>query len=240
MFFNLKKLYLFLGCIVFSINNLTSDAENHFMNFGLLNYQELRSELQKFVAQIDEKLAKQFATKKEMESSDSRLNGILLRLNETERVLDGMKSRVDTVEKESRETINIEYFSHVIDALSERCASLEQKILIFYGQHEALRQENWELRNALYKSLEDFKEHNQRLNQKVMILVLELQERVNNLERIPNNSFSLPSSRSSTPRPDQVKGSKVSEPASSSGNLLNEAFTKYEDRQDGFQKALEF
>lgn len=79
MFFNLKKSYLFLGCIVFFINNFTSDT-SRVMSLGLVNYQELNAALEMFADKIDQKLARQFATKEDMESCNRRLDGILSRL----------------------------------------------------------------------------------------------------------------------------------------------------------------
>jgi hypothetical protein len=226
MFLNSNRTYLFFGCIVFFINVFPSYVGDHFMQTGIVNYQELNSELQKIEARFDKKLAEQCAQRTDVESLNSRLDGIILRLNEQARTSDGMMSRFGRVEKRLDEKVSVGYFDSIIDILSGRlaeleqknamlCKELEQKNVIFCTTIEALKKDNVESRRILQdcidrtlgiiKTSEDRVQHNKAFEQQLMLLVLKLQERVGILEESLGRSNSLPVSRAVTPCPDQVQ-----------------------------------
>ncbi len=184
-------------CTVFSINIFSSEVKNDFMKIGIVNYQELNSELEIFAAKIEAKLAKQFIQKSEMEQFATRLDNVESGRDSQAIIVNNMRSQLDSVRTELDTAVRFEHFSRVVLALSDRCKELDQKI-------EELSKENGQLTAQLRKTLDEslgaYVKKTENSVQRLTTFVLGLQER---LEEYLDNS--LPSSKSETPRPEQEK-----------------------------------
>lgn len=242
MFFNLKKLYLFLGCIVFFINNFASDFSS-FMKLGFVNYAELDTELANTSAQINKKSDEQFVKKTEISLLSGELRSMMLLLNQTEEKL----GRIESLFTEKMEkAVMVEVFDFFIgrllrqdqqlkkqhQELEKRCQVLEQDNVKLKRDLEDLKQKKLDLR-------EMFVDFNQGPVQRLTLLVLELQEKMRNLEESEDDSASPPLSwRSSTPPPDQITNvsEEVSHHQKDSDFLFKLAFTEHQVREKQAQK----